>query len=175
MSEDLRYPIGIFEWTGSITPAQRAEAIAKIAGTPAALRKALEGLTPEQIETPYRPDGWTVRQVVHHLADSHMNCFIRFQLALTEDNPTVKPYDEVAWALRPDYALTPLETSLTVLDALTERWAIVLNAMTEAEWDRTFLHPDNGLTPLRKAVAFYGWHGPHHVAHVTALRARMGW
>jgi hypothetical protein len=172
---DLSYPIGKFTFPQSTTPHQRQEWIAEIADAPAKLRAAVAGLTPEQLDTPYRPDGWTVRQVVHHVPESHMNAFIRFKLALTEDEPTVKPYDEAAWAKLPDVEATPIEISLTMLDVLHDRWVRLLEAMSDADFARTFRHPQLGLVRLEGNLALYAWHGKHHVAHITSLRDRMKW
>lgn len=135
----------------------------------------MAGLTSEQLDTPYRPDGWTVRQVVHHVPESHMNAYIRFKLALTEDEPTIKPYDEVAWAKLPDVESTPIEVSLTMLDALHDRWVRVLKEMRDADFARTFRHPHLGLVRLEGNLALYAWHGKHHLAHITSLRDRKGW
>jgi hypothetical protein len=172
---DLAYPIGKFKWNGTYSAAERARRIDEIAAAPAALRKAVAGLAKRQIETPYRPGGWTVRQVVHHVPDSHVNAYVRFKLAMTEDSPTIKPYDEAAWAELADTKAVPLATSLALLDAVHERWVALLRSFKGADWKRTFTHPDLGLVPLEKNLAIYAWHGRHHVAHVTALRERMGW
>ncbi|CAA9359829.1 MAG: hypothetical protein AVDCRST_MAG68-4322 [uncultured Gemmatimonadetes bacterium] len=172
---DARYPIGRFRVEGEITPERRREWIAAIAATPARFRVAVDGLSPEQLDTPYREGGWTVRQLVHHLADSHMNAYIRVKLALTEEGPTVKTYDEALWAALPDSRITPPAVSLTILDALHARWVDLLGAVDEAQWRRTIRHPEWGEIPLEMVVAQYAWHGDHHVAHVTALRERMGW
>jgi DinB superfamily len=171
---DLSYPIGKFTFPQSTTPDQRLQWIAEIAKTPAKMRAAVAGLTSEQLDTPYRPDGWTVRQVVHHVPESHMNAYIRFKLALTEDEPTVKPYDEAAWAKLPDVASTPIDVSLTMLDALHDRWVRVLQEMREADFARTFRHPELGVVTLERNLALYAWHGKHHVAHITSLRDRKG-
>jgi uncharacterized damage-inducible protein DinB len=172
---DPRYPVGRYRAPAEITPEQRAEWIAQIAETPARLREALAGLTDAQLDTPYRDGGWTVRQVVHHVPDSHMNALIRFKLGLTEDHPTIKPYDEAAWANLGDVAATPVETSLALLDHLHVRWVNVLRAITGEQWSRTIQHPENGTMRLDYTLGMYAWHGRHHVAHVTALRDRMGW
>jgi uncharacterized damage-inducible protein DinB len=149
--------------------------IDEIAAAPAALRKAVEGLTEAQLDTPYRPGGWSVRQVAHHVPDSHMNAYVRFKLAVTEDSPTIKPYDEAAWAELADVKTVPVATSLALLDAVHERWVAFLRSLGEADWARTFRHPELGVVPLEKNLALYAWHGRHHVAHVTALRERIGW
>ena len=163
---DPRYPIGRFAWPSSVTPEDRAGYIARIAAAPARLRAAIEGLTDAQLDTPYRPGGWSIRQVVHHVPDSHLNAYIRFKLALTEEEPTIKPYDEAAWAQLSDSAKTPLETSLRLLEALHERWVVLLNGITDAQWKRRFRHPELGPVVLEGQLALYAWHGDHHIAHV---------
>lgn len=172
---DLRYPIGRYQKVETLTIAERHACIADIEQTPANLRAAVAGLTPEQIETPYRPEGWTVRQVAHHLPDSHLNAYIRFKLALTEDEPLIKTYAEERWAELADTRQTPVEISLTLMDALHTRWTILLNALSDDEWRRTFRHPDLGVMRLEQSLALYAWHGKHHVAHIRSLRERMGW
>jgi hypothetical protein len=172
---DQRYPIGKFTYDGPPNNQQRQELIDDIEQTPTALRAAVSGLSPQQIETPYREGGWTVRQVVHHLPDSHMNAFIRFKLALTEDEPTIKPYEQQLWADLPDIKATPLETSLALLEALHIRFVCLLRGLNPQDWKRTFRHPELGIMPLEKNLALYSWHGRHHVAHITELRKRMGW
>jgi uncharacterized damage-inducible protein DinB len=174
-ANDLRYPIGKFQYPAEVTAAERLLYIEQIAETPANLRAALEDLTQEQLDTPYRPQGWTVRQVVHHVPDSHMNSYIRFHWALTEENPTIKAYDETRWAELPDARTGPVEMSLTLLDALHVRWIALLRSLSEQDLKRTFQHPELGSLPLDKVLALYAWHGRHHVAHITALRKRMGW
>jgi hypothetical protein len=139
------------------------------------MRAAVAGLTPERFDTPYRPGGWSVRQVVHHVPDSHMNAYVRFKLALTENEPTIKPYEEAAWAELADSASTPVDVSLTLLETLHDRWVRLLRSMTEADFARKFRHPQLGVVPLDKNLALYAWHGKHHVAHITSLRQRMGW
>lgn len=172
---DPRFPTGRFTFDPDITPDKRRTAIGAIRGTPAALRSAVAGLSPAQVATPYRDGGWTVRQVVHHVPESHMNAFTRFKLALTEDNPTIKPYEEDRWAKLGDVARTPLETSLALLDALHERWIILLEVMTDGDFRRPLTHPELGAMTLDRMLQLYAWHGPHHVAHITTLRAREGW
>ena len=173
---DLRYPIGDFAWKGKSAPADRRRYIATIARTPARLRAAVKGLSPKQLNTPYRPGGWTVRQVVHHVPESHMNAYIRFKLALTEDTPTIKPYLEDRWSHLPDVARAPVEASLALLENLHVRWVTLLRAMKPADFARTFVHPQYGKTfTLDRALAMYAWHGAHHVAHITSLRKRKGW
>ena len=174
-STDPRYPIGRFDRPAQLNDRDRAAAIEVIAGTPAALRAAVAGLTPVQLGTPYRDGGWTVRQLVHHVPDSHLNAYVRWKLALTEDNPMIKPYAEAAWAELPDVAGVPIDVSLTLLDALHTRWVVLLRTMMPALWARTYNHPDNGTMRLDQVAALYAWHGRHHVAHVTSLRERMGW
>ena len=173
---DPRYPIGPFSFTGPNDEAQRQKLIAEVEQAPAALRAAIKGLAPQQLDTPYRDGGWTVRQVVHHVPESHMNAYIRFKLALTEDEPTIKPYMEDRWAKLGDVQTTPVETSLALLDSLHDRWVRVLRLIKPEEWRRTFRHPEMGETlSLDKTLALYAWHGKHHVAHVTELKKRMGW
>jgi hypothetical protein len=172
---DLSYPIGKFAYAGPMTKQQRVAAIDVIEQTPARMREAVRGLSPQQLDTPYRPGGWTVRQVAHHVPDSHMNAFIRTKLALTEDEPTIKPYDEKRWAELADARLTPIETSLVLLEAVHERWDHLLRAMSDSDFARTFRHPEHGVRTVDWMVALYAWHGPHHVAHITSLRERNGW
>jgi uncharacterized damage-inducible protein DinB len=168
--DDLRYPVGPFVYDRDTPPGRREEWIRQIAGAPALLRSAVSGLSDRQIETPYRPGGWTVRQVVHHVPDSHLNAYCRFKLALTEDNPTIKPYDEAAWANVADTAGTPLEVSLTLLEALHQRWVVLLEAMTPADFARPLLHPDRGAISLDWMLQLYAWHGRHHAGHVMLVR-----
>jgi uncharacterized damage-inducible protein DinB len=172
---DARYPIGKFSFPASTTPEQRRLWIDEIAAAPGCLRAAVAHLSPPQLDTPYRDGGWTVRQVIHHVPDSHLNAYIRFKLALTEEEPVVKPYDEAAWANLPDVAATSIETSLAMLDALHGRWVRLLRSMDDAQWSRAFRHPEIGLVKLDGNLGLYAWHGKHHTAHVTALRERMGW
>jgi hypothetical protein len=173
--EELRYPVGRFNRPNVLTAEQRRTAIDDIAATPANLRAAVRGLSDAQLDTPYRPDGWTVRQVVHHVPDSHMNAFIRLKLALTEVEPTIKPYDEGAWSKLEDARSTPIETSLTLLETLHDRFVRVMNSMSPSDFERTLNHPENGIMTLDDLIAMYQWHGKHHVAHVASLRARSGW
>ncbi len=172
---DLRYPIGKFHYEGPPTEDQKKKLLDDIEQTPANLRAALRGLSDDQLNTPYRPEGWTVRQVAHHVPDSHLNGYIRFKLALTEEEPTIKPYAEDRWAQLADTAATPVEVSLTLLDSLHTRWVRLLRSLKPEDWKRTFRHPELGLMPLEKNLALYAWHGRHHVAHITALRERSGW
>jgi uncharacterized damage-inducible protein DinB len=175
--ESLRYPTGRFKRPGrALEESERRQMIDAIARTPSNLRAAVRGLSDDQLDTPYRAGGWTVRQVVHHVPDSHMNAFIRVKLGLTEDVPTIKPYDEAAWAKLADAKDTPVETSLTLLDALHERWLTLLRAMAPADFERTLNHPDwDAPMSLDTVLALYAWHGPHHTAQITRLRTRMGW
>jgi uncharacterized damage-inducible protein DinB len=175
MTTDLRYPIGKFQRPSSSTAEDRRRRIEEIAGLPAALRAAVDGLSPEQLDTPYRPGGWTVRQLVHHVPDSHINAYVRFRLALTEDTPRIKPYEEARWAELPDARSLPPDVSLALLDALHDRWVTLLSALPGDAWARGIDHPENGPMTLDVLLAMYAWHGRHHVAHVTALRERMGW
>ena len=172
---DERYPIGRLERASTLTPQARAAAIDAIARTPERLRAAVTGLSEQQLDTPYRDGGWTVRQLVHHVADSHMHAFARTRFALAEDNPPVVAYDEAAWAELPDMRTMPAEVSLTLLDALHQRWVHTLRATPANDFARTIQHPENGPMTLDSLVNTYSWHGAHHTAHVTALRERMGW
>jgi uncharacterized damage-inducible protein DinB len=167
--------VGRFRRPESLDEAERRRAIDAIASTPAKLRAAVAGLTDVQLETPYRPDGWTVRQVVHHVSDSHMNAYIRFKLALTEDEPTIKPYDEARWAELADTRDTPIDSSLALLDRLHDRWVRLLRSMSAEDFARRLKHPEMGVQRLDQVLALYDWHGRHHVGHVTSLRERMGW
>lgn len=172
---DLSYPIGKFEYSGSSTPEQRAQYIREIEETPARLRDAIRGLNEQQLNTPYRPGGWTPRQVVHHVPESHMNAYTRFKLGLTEDNPTIKPYNENAWSQTPEVAQTPLDVSLALLENLHKRWVLLLRALTPKDLARTIVHPELGQLNLDRYLAMYAWHGKHHVAHITSLRKRNNW
>ena len=173
---DPRYPIGQFQMAHeTLTADERAQLIAQLAAAPAHLRAAVAGLNDAQLDTPYRDGGWTVRQLVHHVADSHMNGYVRVKLALTEDEPVIKTYDEARWAELADTQATPVETSLNLIAALHERWAALFRALTPAERARTFRHPEWGNVSLDKQLALYAWHSRHHTAHATSLRERMGW
>jgi uncharacterized damage-inducible protein DinB len=172
---DLSYPIGKFDWHITVTPEMRPGLIAEIAAAPRAFRQAVAGLDDAQLDTPYRPGGWTVRQVVHHLADSHMNSYIRCRLALTEDEPTIKPYFEAKWAELHDARTAPVAVSLELLEALHERWANLLQCLTDRDYSRTFRHPERGVMRLDTNLALYAWHCRHHTAHIVNLRAREGW
>jgi DinB superfamily len=172
---DLRYPIGKFLAPSHLEATTLAQWVRDIAELPALMAQAVAGLSEAQLDTPYRPDGWTVRQVVHHTADSHLNALCRVKLALTEANPTIKPYEEQLWATLPDYQL-PVAISLELLAQLHARWAYLLQNMPPEAWQRTFYHPGNQATyPLQVATGTYSWHGRHHTAHITHLRQRMGW
>ena len=171
---DPRYPIGRFAPPEPIDAATRAAAIDALVAHPAEIRAAVDGLSSAQLDTPYREGGWTVRQVVHHVPDSHLNAYVRLKLALTEDCPTIKPYDEEAWARLADSRSTPVEGSLQLLATVHDRWVRILRAMTDADFERRYVHPDSGQHALTHLVGLYAWHGAHHVAHVTSLRARLG-
>lgn len=169
---DLRYPIGLFTYTEGADCIEKW--IHEIEDLPTQLRAATENLNKKQLDTPYRLGGWTVRQVVHHIADSHINSYTRFKLALTEENPTIKPYMEEKWAELPDSQL-PIEVSLTLLDALHTRWVHLLRSLHAVDLEKTFYHPDTGATKLKVAIGLYAWHGKHHTAHITDLADRSGW
>jgi hypothetical protein len=172
---DLRYPVGRFAPVAASGSSHRAADLADLAALPQKMRAAVAGLDDRQLDTPYRPGGWTVRQVVHHVADSHMNALIRLKLALTEDGPIIKPYDENAWAALADMRL-PIDVSLALLDGLHRRWDALNAALTDADYDRRWTHPEHGKTfTVDWLLQTYGWHSRHHVAHVTALRARQNW
>jgi uncharacterized damage-inducible protein DinB len=175
VTNDPRYPIGRFARVSSLTDAERATCIEQVAATPGQFRRAVTGLTPAQLDTPYRDGGWTVRQVAHHVPDSHMNAYLRFKFGLTEDSPAIKTYEEKDWAKTPEVAATPVDVSLSLLDALHSRWVTLLRAMTPQQFERTIKHPEMGPTTLNTMLALYAWHGRHHTAHVTSLRERMGW
>jgi uncharacterized damage-inducible protein DinB len=173
---DLRYPVGRFDWDAAPNEADRPRLIAEIAETPGALRSAVAGLSRDQLETRYRPGGWTVKQVVHHVPDSHLNAYTRFKLALTEDEPTIKPYDEAAWAELADSQKVPIDVSLDLLDSLHVRWVTLLRSMDAADFRRALRHPEHArVLTLDQMLALYAWHGRHHVAHITALRKREDW
>jgi uncharacterized damage-inducible protein DinB len=173
---DARYPIGQFLFQGTSTVAERKGWIEDLARAPEELRLAVRGLTDDQLNTSYREGGWTVRQVVHHVADSHMNSYIRFRWALTEARPVIKAYDETLWAILPDAKLAPVDLSLKLIESLHQRWRVLLEAMTEADYQKVFIHPQSGSeVSLERNLALYAWHGKHHIAQITALRERMGW
>ncbi|HEY4905292.1 MAG TPA: bacillithiol transferase BstA [Candidatus Sulfotelmatobacter sp.] len=171
----LRYPIGKFSFSEPFTEEQKEKFLGDISHTPANLRAAVSGLAESQLDTPYRPEGWTVRQVVHHVPDSHLNAYVRFKLALTENEPTIKPYAEDRWAVLADSQTTPIEVSLMLLESLHTRWMRLLGSLATADWKRTFRHPEMGVMNLEKTLALYAWHGRHHVAHITTLREGKGW
>jgi len=172
---DLRYPIGPFQFDGQPSESQLKQFISDIEQAPARFRVAVAGLSEPQLDTPYRPGGWTVRQVTHHVPESHMNAYVRMKLALTEDNPTIKPYDEARWAETPDVRNTPVAVSLALLEALHQRWVTLLTALGPTDFARTLVHPESGSWTIGRYVAPYAWHGKHHVAHITTLREHMGW
>jgi uncharacterized damage-inducible protein DinB len=173
--DDLRFPIGRFSPPSVSLAETRAAHIENLGMLAGRLRAAVSGLSDSELDTPYRQEGWTVRQVVHHVADSHANCYIRFKLALTEDWPTVKPYDEVAWANLPDSRRLPVDVSLSMIEALHLRWVGLLEAMSEEDFNKGYVHPEQGRQNLAKVLALYDWHSRHHTAHITSLRARQGW
>ena len=176
MAADPRYPVGKFDPPKSAhAPATRAQLIDALAGQPAAMRAAVTGLSAAQLETPYREGGWTVRQVAHHVPDSHMNAYVRMKLAITEENPTVKPYDEAKWAALPDARTMPVEVSLTLLDVLHQRWVAMLRAMSAEQFARTYAHPEYGTVSMDWVLSQYAWHGRHHTAQITTLRTQRGW
>jgi len=172
---DLRYPVGAWDRTTEATAAKRREWIQQLADAPRQLRTAVEGLSEHQLDTPYRPEGWTVRQVVHHLPDSHLNAYVRFRLALTEAEPTIKPYDERLWAELDDARSAPVDPSLALLTALHQRWVLLLESLSAADFGRKLHHPEIGMITLGSYLGSYAWHGRHHIAHITSLRERMKW
>ena len=171
--DPLSYPIGRPTLpTAPLTPAERSAYLQQLAGLPAQLTAAARRVGGERLQLPYRPGGWTGRQVIHHVADSHLNAYVRFRLALTEDNPTISPYNEAAWAELPDGAATPITVSLSLLESLHTRWVTLLHHLSEAQWQRTFYHPGNQKTStLDQTLALYAWHGQHHLAHLELLAA----
>ncbi|MBV9302025.1 MAG: bacillithiol transferase BstA [Acidobacteriaceae bacterium] len=173
--QDLRYPIGRYEPATHITAQNRANWLRDLEELPAKLRATVAGLNQYQLDTPYRPGGWTVRQVVHHLPDSHLNSYVRFRLALTENSPAIKTYEEAAWAELPDARTAPIEISLNLLEALHARWLALLTSLTDADFARTFQHPEWGNINLEWTLGMYAWHSRHHVAQITSLRKREGW
>ncbi len=167
---DPRYPIGKFEYpAAAVSVAERTHAIDEIAALPGQIAAAVAGWSDARLDRPYREGGWTVRQVIHHLADSHINSYVRYHLALTEDEPTIKPYAEARWAELSDGKSAPIEVSLALLDALHRRWVMLLRAMTDADFARTFRHPERGVSKLDVVTLLYAWHGKHHLAHITGL------
>jgi hypothetical protein len=174
--EQLQYPIGRYEKPASYTPGLLKEWTAVIRALPAWLDVSIENLDEDQLKVPYRPGGWSIQQVIHHVADSHMNAYVRLKLALTEDNPTVKPYSESAWAQLPDVTTVPVNISVTLLHALHRRMAALLDQLSEEEWQRTYYHPEHMRNfPIWEVVAMYAWHSRHHTAHIMGLRERMNW
>ena len=174
MNEDLSYPVGKFDRRSEFTPESKQRLSGDIGELPNKIKAAIENLTDEQLDTPYRPGGWTVRQTVHHVADSHFNALIRFKLALTEDAPTIRPYYEDRWAELADSFL-PIESSLQIIDGLHARWTTLLNRMSDDDFHRKLHHPDSGEWTLLQMLGLYSWHGRHHTAHITQLRERNGW
>ena len=174
-TQDLRFPVGEFRFPESVSATDLDTFIHQIAETPAQMRAAVAGLSESQLDTPYRPGGWTVRQLVHHVPDSHINSYVRYRLALTESEPVIKPYEEKLWAELADARSMPVEPSLVLLESLHARWVPLLRSLSAADWKRTFRHPELGLVSLENNAALYAWHGRHHVAHITALRERNGW
>lgn len=174
MNEDLRFPLGEFDKNIQITPLMREEFIKKILNLHDDLARAVSGLSENGLETPYRPGGWTVKQTIHHIADSHINAFIRFKLALTEEIPTIRPYFEDRWAELPDSRM-PIDVSMQIIKAIHLRWAKILMAMSEEDFQRKLIHPDSGEWTLEQFLALYDWHSRHHTAHITRVRARNGW
>jgi DinB family protein len=172
---DSRYPIGNFEMPTQVTQTRRQQAIDEIASLPAKMRAAVNGLNDAQLDTPYRAAGWTVRQVVHHVPDSHLNAYVRLKLALTEDKPTIKPYDEAAWAKLADSKSTPIETSLMLLTTVHDRWDRIWRSLKPAQFARPLIHPESGERTIDWLLFLYEWHGKHHTAHITELRKQKGW
>ncbi len=172
---DLQYPIGRFVEDPDVTEEKRRRWIGEIAAASDLFRKAVAGLTPAQLDTPYRPEGWTVRQVVHHMADSHAHVYMRFRMALTESEPAIPAYKNAAWAELADAKTAPVEISITLLDAIHQRLVLLLRATAPADFARTFKRPDGSTMSLDKALQMYNWHARHHAAHITSLRERMGW
>jgi len=175
MQKDPRYPIGRFDRNIIVIKEMRNDFIKTIETLPEQLKREVESLSPQQLDTPYREDGWTVRQVVHHIPDSHINAYVRFKLALTEDNPQIKTYEEHLWAELPDTFNTPIDVSLKLLDSVHTRWAILLNTLSDKQFERTFQHPEWGNITLSRTLALYAWHSKHHLAHIIELKKSMGW
>ena len=172
---DPRFPIGDFQMPAQVTPARRQQAIEEIASTPAKMRAAVKSLSEAQLDTPYRDGGWTVRQVVHHVPDSHLNAYVRLKLALTEEKPTIKPYDQEAWSKLADSKSTPIETSLTLLATVHDRWDRIWRSLKPEHFARVLVHPEHGERTIDWLLFVYEWHGRHHTAHITELRKRKGW
>jgi uncharacterized damage-inducible protein DinB len=175
MTTDLSFPIGRYHWPTTLTPDERGDAIRRLGALPGVFGAALVGLSAEQLDTPYRPGGWTVRQTVHHTADSHMNAYIRLKLGLTETEPTIKPYEQDEWAMLPDTAALPIDVPLALLDGVHRKMAHLYAGMTDDQFARTIRHPENGVMTLDTLLGLYAWHGDHHAAHILGLRQRMGW
>ena len=173
--EDLRYPVGKFQPKDSLTDRERQELIQQIEEAPAHMRKAVKGLDQKQLDTQYRDGGWTVRQVVHHVPDSHLNAYIRIKLALTEQHPTIKPYEQQLWAELNDSRTAPIDMSLDMLEALHKRWVLLLKSLKSPDFTKTINHPESGVMNVDRILQLYAWHGRHHTAHITSLRKRMGW
>ena len=171
---DVRYPIGLFQYDGEMDKEVVNKWVKEIEELPRMLQDAVKDLDDEQLDTPYRLDGWTIRQVIHHLADSHMNAYIRLKLALTEESPVVKTYDETKWAELNDYQF-PVEGSLLLLEGLHKRWAMLLRTLSQSEMEKTFTHPELGEVLIYKNIGMYAWHGKHHLAHITSLLEQKGW
>ncbi|MBV6420441.1 MAG: putative metal-dependent hydrolase YfiT [Ignavibacteriaceae bacterium] len=174
-NEKLKYPIGRYHEAENIEKAEINNFIKEIETLPQRLADAVRGLSTEQLRTRYRPDGWTIQQVVHHIADSHLNAYVRFKLALTEDNPVIKPYNEKLWAELPDSKLLDINVSLTLIDSLHKRWTALLKQLNDNELEKKFLHPDSGMKTLSETVCQYAWHGNHHLAHIISLKEKMKW
>lgn len=173
--EKLKYPIGKYQLEDIIDKASIDRWIREIEMLPQKLSDAVNGLSADQLQTPYRPDGWTVQQVIHHVADSHMNAYIRFKLALTEDKPMIKPYEEKLWAELPDAKLVDINVSLDLIKSLHKRWSTLLRQLSEEELNKEFLHPESGMKNLKETVCNYAWHGNHHLEHIISLKERMNW
>jgi len=172
---DPRYPVGTFEMPAQVTASRRQQAIDELAATPAKLRAAAKGLSDSQLDIPYREGGWTVRQVLHHVPDSHLNAYVRLKLALTEEKPTIKPYDQEAWANLADSKSTPIEVSLTLLSTVHDRWDRLWRSMKPEQFARVLVHPEHGERSVDWLLFLYEWHGRHHTAHITELRKQKGW
>lgn len=173
--ENLKYPIGRYQLEDKINKTSIENWIKEIEMLPQKLSEAVKGLNKDQLQTPYRPDGWTIQQVIHHIADSHMNAYIRFKLALTENKPIVKPYDEKLWAELPDSKLVDINVSLDLIKSLHKRWTTLLRHLSEEELNKEFLHPESGMKNLKETICNYAWHGNHHLAHITSLKQKMNW
>jgi len=174
-TEKLKYPIGRYQAEENIDKAVIDNFIKEIELLPERLDDAIKDLTLQQLQTPYRPDGWTVQQVVHHIADSHLNAYVRFKLALTEEKPIIKPYDEKLWAELPDTKLVDINVSITLIDSLHKRWTSLLKQLSKKELDKEYLHPESGMKNVRETISHYAWHSNHHLAHITSLKKRMKW